>query len=560
MAIMTHIPQLQATARPVSTICRTIRLTAKFLACMVWCTAWLLSSCNEEEIYTLLSSEQNTETTLHFTLSVPETKAPTRGISYDPQNDNKTWSDWEKLIDGRYLYRVTVLLVDANNKLVGYKDWNDEIKSSTNTTELSTTFTGIPSGNTYTMYALANYSAISANDGGTTQTYNGLNNFPNITGLSVGSNVSTLITNLKNYKLDAGTDLIAPKQPQPLTLVKEITLPANYDNYAVSGELIRTYARLRVVVANRTTSYSINLTDFTFKNGFTTNMQRYEQLLTPTFNNTGSIASYLNSTDAITPYSGSKTIESNKSSVVFDGYFHETQCTNGYGYSLTVNCNLPTQSSSYQIGGQSITKYSELKEGYYLISTGTKYLKSDGNSITTTSSNISSNLSENTDCIWYLEKVEGQSNQYYIRSADGDKFYISRNYTTANLNNTKTAITTTDGTNGIILKGGINYYFLYDNTSLGKIEFNFDKSTPFTFTPVTIAQSGSGSTTTSSKTVTVSQISAISSGSTQSAVLKGIGRNEFLNVVINVLYNENWGTLEFVVDEWENTDMGITFN
>ena len=158
-----------------------------------------------------------------------------------------------------------------------------------------------------------------------------------------------------------------------------------------------------------------------------------------------------------------------------------------------------------------------------------------------------------------MEKVEGQSNQYYIRSAEGDKFYISRNYTTANLNNTKTAITTTDGTNGIILKSGYNHYFLYD-TTLGKIEFNFDKSTPFTFTPVTIAQSGSGSTTTSSKTVTVSQISAISSGSTQSAVLKGIGRNEFLNVVINVLYNENWGTLEFVVDEWEDTDMGITFN
>lgn len=526
------------------------------LACIVCGLMSLLSSCDKEETDNPSLPTGNGATNLHLTLGVSSRSSSTRGVSDAPYCDDNSWTDWERLIDGRYLYRVTVLLVDASNKLVGYKDWDTDIKSSTNTTSLSTTFYGIPSGATYTMYALANYSGIeNVKHGGTTKTYNGLSNFPNISGLTVGSNVSTLITNLKAYKLDAGSDHFAPLIPQPLTLVKEITLPANSGNYAVNGELIRTYARLRIEMANRSTSYPINLDAFSLTKGFATNMQQEENLLSPTFSGKGSIASGLNSSDAITPYDNAKkSIAINQSTVIFDGYIYESQCTNGYGYNLTVSCDLPTSGTTYSVMGDAIELASKVSEGYYLIRINdTRYLKAGTSTVESTTNDVPNNLSTNKDCIWYFEKVA--NNQYYIRSAE-TKYYLD-NLTEGKsvpLGNTKAAYSIFGGKIYIYNSGCYLYYDKNDKISGNKYVY-----TNLTFIPVTSTINGGTGNQTVSKSATV-DIKAVTSGSTQSNVLKSINRNDFLNVLVNVLYNENLGTLNFEVEEWDGRDLGITFD
>lgn len=532
------------------------------LACMVCGLMPLLSSCDKEETDNPSLPTGSGETDLHLTLGVPPSNSSTRGVSDAPYCDDDSWTDWERLVDGRYLYRVTVLLVDASNKLVGYKDWDTDIKSSTNTTSLSTTFYGVPSGATYTMYALANYSSIEGvSHRGTTKAYSGLSNFPNISGLTVGSNVSTLITDLKAYKLDAGSDRIAPQVPQPLTLVKEITLPANSDNYAVSGELVRTYARLRIEMANRSTSYPINLDAFSLTKGFASNMQQQENLLSPTFTGTGSIASSLNSSDAITPYDNTqKSIAINQSTVIFDGYMHESQCTtDGYSYNLTVSCYLPISGTTYSGVGTAITAAANVSEGYYLIRSGSgsnsspyRYLKAGTSVVESTTNDVPNNLSTNKDCIWYLEKVANSTNQYYIRSAETKYYMGSIKYNSVPLENSKASYALS-GNSGIYLYNNSRYLYNYDGTVTGS---NYTK---FTFIPVTTTTNGGTSYQTVSKSATV-DIKAVASGSTQSNVLKGINRNDFLNVLVNVLYNENLGILNFEVEEWDGRDLGITFD
>ena len=57
---------------------------------------------------------------LTIDMSLP-IEVQTKSISADPLNSGGTWTEWEKFVDGSLLYNLTLLVVDSDNRLVGYR-------------------------------------------------------------------------------------------------------------------------------------------------------------------------------------------------------------------------------------------------------------------------------------------------------------------------------------------------------------------------------------------------------------------------------------------------------
>ncbi|MBQ8736240.1 MAG: hypothetical protein IJY78_00175, partial [Bacteroidaceae bacterium] len=327
---------------------------------------------------------------LSFTIDLPKANVGTRGYA-DMENWDSAegWSLWDKYVDGRVFYRVTLFLIDDNNALVAYRD----IYKGSSDLSAENGFVGsngyVDTGleysdkarvtfryenpvhgdaerlhrGRYRLMAVANYSGCSATDkNGATQSYSGLGVTAVIDGIKTAfeSNkavgIANFISSYKNpfvdFKLDAGDDRVCPQLPQALSLVKDINLSPG-ENY-ISEELVRTYARLRIVVENNsyheTKDLKLTVSDFAFSNNFA---QRYAYLFGEPDNedrfyeNTlsrGSIA--MNSGDAIRPFVSTDIDEidtsnpENNEEVVFDAYILESSdLTKDYTYTLDLVFN-----------------------------------------------------------------------------------------------------------------------------------------------------------------------------------------------------------------------------
>ena len=58
---------------------------------------------------------------LTIDMALPVDVQVTRSIANDPRNAQRTWSDWDKFVDGSLLYNLTLFVVDSDNNLVGYR-------------------------------------------------------------------------------------------------------------------------------------------------------------------------------------------------------------------------------------------------------------------------------------------------------------------------------------------------------------------------------------------------------------------------------------------------------
>lgn len=241
-----------------------------------------------------------------ISMNVPSIQVSSRvsNIAGDPENEKDSWTTWEKFCDGALLYRVTIFVVDSKGTLVGYRDFykgSDDIKAETepeggngfyadgavntnlaNGIAVKATFKANNplhgdieklQAETYKIYAVANYAPISD----TNAEYAGLgvetadvdatsetpkngessgseNNFTNIVNGIIDSfdpdkGVAGFEDNTDffNYKLNAGTDRVCKMQPQPLVMIRSVDLSKTNQ---LSGELARTFARIRLVVKN----------------------------------------------------------------------------------------------------------------------------------------------------------------------------------------------------------------------------------------------------------------------------------------------------------------------
>lgn len=543
----------------------------------IWLLLTLLfgaSSCDSDGTLTLPNNEQTASLTIN--IGAPTADITTRGVSDDPDNSNGTWTDWELLVDGSRLYRATLMLVDNTNKLVGYADFNDDIKT-TRPTEVTVTFNELTPNATYKLYAIANYSAI--------DTWAGLADFPNIAGLTMGSDMSATITTLNNYTLpNTGTDYIAAKQPQPLSLVQDITMPA-YGSKSVTAELLRTYARLRIEIENRSESDDLKVNSLTFGS----NTSRFGYATTPLMQvddnqipNANGNLDY-DATDAITPFVYNATTPltiakldnsgtSNNSAVAFDAYVYENKNTNAFEYNLSLEYgnSQVVEETTYHKGDESNTPTGG-DDNLYMIACRVRtggnrpgqqatytyyYLTANNNGVGTTTNTNTEFDDQAQTVFWEIVNVSG--NTYTIRSVSQNKY----------INIETDGIELSDNTDNLTINNNIyqqirsgnrnrNYYIRYNNNRFSSTD-DSGNATDFYFYPITKNVTQTTISEGVNKDCVIPLNTIINGVSNPTTIIR---RNDFINVLVTVSYNKNSGSINFHVSDW-NTGKGgdVTFD
>ena len=340
----------------------------------------LLGACQRE----IVPGQTSEAASLCLDLSVPGLRIESKGNADDPfADDISSWTDWEKVVDGRMMYRLTVFLIEKDTDyLVAYRDiyygsadltasskgpngWYDgssvnvSLKTSTQA-QISflydhplhkandkSSFERLQRGE-YKLLAVANYSAYDTYPGlggGDFNTYvNGIisefkDNQEN------GKEKKTFASyanssNLVNYVLTSSSpSFICPAMPQPLTLVKEIELSPGMNT--ISGELLRTFSRIRLSVENMS-NVDLTVRSLSFSDN-TTKDQTYLFSLPEdpdrVYKKGNKKAPVVSSSDAIVPFTGSTVIDDlasgNNTKTLFDAYVLESRdLSNNYTYTL----------------------------------------------------------------------------------------------------------------------------------------------------------------------------------------------------------------------------------
>lgn len=532
-------------------------LTGSLLA-VIFATFTLLACHEEQQLLTVPESA-----TLKLTLGAPHMSVATRGISDDPENTNGEWTSEELLVDGRILKELALLLLDGNT-LVGTQNFS---YTDNATVTQDATFKGLVAGKSYRLIAIANYS--------------GLSNFPVITGLSVNSNISTILNSLYAYTLDAGDDFVVTPQKQPLTLVQDVTMPASGGTYEVSGELVRTFARLRIEVANKSDINDLTINGLSFKTPFA---QQKAYLLTRPEDVDRNFAGFTKgrptvySSDALTQYVAGTTVsKGNNSKVLFDGYILESRNGDGgYSYTLDVwykGASYTTTTTKYEVSSTYYSTVDTLKTDYnnklFLIkntrtSNGANYIMVNHEGEVYQQSRYS-DLASEKNLLWKLES-QGTDGYFYIYNV-GEGVYIGdapgggNAFSTTEDRSTFFRFTNSKNTTygGIQMDANAEGGGSYMNDNSGDFICSYyadDGGNGFHFYPVTEVTTTETHDAQYNSEITLRTIDAVSGVASDATQ---ISRNDFINVLVNVAYNENTGTMEFYVEDWNEVTGSIVF-
>lgn len=528
--------------------------------------ALLLASC-QQDAPTQEAVEGNA--TLSLRLGVPKVSAEVRSVSSAPTSPD-TWTAWERAVDGRYLYRVTAFLLQGN-RLVACKD----LSLTEEPAETQMKFDGNFTHGTYQLLVVANYSEHSADDGDKgTQYYEGLTDFTAtvsniLTQGAIDNFTTTYADNFLNYKLSAGDDAICPQTPQALSLAKTIELHPGTNE--VEGELIRTYARIRITVENHSDE-KLQVNSLSFSNLFA---QKQAYLFTD--------KGYLSDTrstldvphpDCLTPFTATSdnpmTIEGKGNAVIFDAYILESEKADTEAdYSYTLGVGYDTGAFKYVVasGTTAITRRDNLATGtkylIYCTSGGynptTRYLGvQNATTVITTTENLSSADEIDGAYIWELEQYG--SNQYYIKNTTSECYMADpteSNVTVGSINYVYFKFTNNNN-GGIKIQsskehGNRNKYSYYLYVNNGNVYGDRNNGTAFYFYPLT-ATGGA-----------ISQkadipLKTIDNASGQAVLVDEIKRNDYIDVAVSVSYNKNKGHFTFEVKDWETGGGNVSFN
>ena len=486
---------------------------------------WLLVSCHQDE-----SPQSEGTASLQLNIKASENTLQTRGV--EDLDDNGTVSEAEAIVDGRKMYRLSVFLLDGSEVVASTELEAGNEGFSNDHTEATVSFDNLDYTKTYKLYAVANYGD-----------YNGL------TGALSKVTEGNMTVSASDYKL------CNKNTPYPLTLAKDISLSPGVNN--IGGELVRTYARIRINVRNQSATNDLTVTNLSFPTKFT-------QSSVDIFNEGGTANAQpvVTSSHAITPFEPNTEIPmlNDKSNVsektIFDSYLLES--TGGeYKYTLGVECK------GFRTVGGEIGRINGIKNSglYTMRSNGGLYLHDNGttNFVGVGESPFDANGKLNRDYVWQLTKLNN-NNYYTVQSLRGRYMQSSK------VNGDGIPLVTNRGNTdyftaqNFLYGDGVNFvttnfvttdrsYWLStaDNKACGHLE----STREFFLYEV------SASTITSETTI---PISIIDKNTGEASPLTAIKRNDFINILVNVTYNEKKGEVEFEVANWEDVNGDVTFD
>lgn len=540
-----------------------------------------------------------------------------RSVSDDPRNEKETWSELEELVDGRKLYHVTLFLIESTTKrLVGIRDikyGSDHITDATSPygangfstngivdpsvlTSAEATFTfkydhprhgdceKLRRGE-FLMLVVANYSAygeyVGLKNGGTTLE-SLINSIKETFDTKNGKGVDNFVHTNSQYQsffdfpVTANDDYLCDKSvPQPLSMAQTISLTPGENQ--VSVELKRIYSRIRIELLNNSSSCDLSINSLNFGDNF---VQKQTYLFdNPNepdriYTNFAKGKPVVTSASALTNCSATTdrpvTIEKRKGKVLFDAYVLGSKNEDGYQYTLDVEY----KGKTYELPGSISENPSNLEEiennatesitnetNYFLIqnvSSG-KYLYDNGDWL------YQGNDKDNSNYKWALirraeggyyfynketghyigvpnEPTEGQTQMVTAKDKDEDKdpyykvvtygneFLIqAKDHSSLCLNNWGTAGTHLGGWSAD--NGGKHQFYLV--IPAGTRAAHYD-------TPILLE--------------TIDPITA------QVNQVKNIKRNDFINVLVTVAFDEMNGDFSFMAAPWSEKNGEIEFN
>ena len=524
--------------------------------CLLICAAlMMLHGCNKCE---LASGEK--DASLQIRLNAPSYVAELKSVSSDPDSP-ENWSKWERAVDGRFMYRVTAFLLQGN-RLVAHKDLTLDGEPDQATIDFEANFTH----GAYTLMVVANYSAFEAEDGNVTMHYNGITGFAGtvdeiLTHNTIDNFTNTYADSFMNFQIESMNG-VCRRVPQPLTLVKEIELHPGTN--VITGELIRTYSRVRIAVENNSDE-ELSLYSMNFANVFT----QTKAYLFPGRGYPGQkVAINVASTNALTPFTGSEAspmiIPAKEISVIFDAYILEsnkTASSDSYTYSLGLGYD---QLSSYVLGSTTSIKTREgISTGHYLIYSrgSSRYLTSGSSKVTSaTLGTLQKGMSIAKEYVWSFEST-GQAYKFYIGTANA----MEEGQTSYYINDPSSSSSVTLGANRSVNFAAINQskYLAFQSSGSGRYRYlsssgssvggqrNTGTSTQFELYPVSIQS------TTSDATIPVKTINPATG---QAEDVEQISRNDFINAIVKVSYSKNKGHFTFEVRDWYTGGGDVEFN
>ena len=509
-----------------------IRRLLPFLAILY--SVLMLCGCSEHE-YNEEGLMSGTSLTISFKSA--DVRMDTRGI--EDLDDNGTVSELEEVIDGRRIYRLAVFLVRDGAVVESVVLEDGDARMANGNTEATVSFDNLDYSKPYQLYAVANYGEYDS------QTSGHLSAITDVTGnMQVAS---------------SATSALCPKAtPYPLTLKKEIALQPG-TNF-VSGELVRTYARVRINIRNQSKA-DLQVTKLSFADRFT---QRTAPLFAEggTANATPSVTSG----DAVTPFVQNMMVpgigEGNSvtESTIFDAYMLES---NGgqYQYTLGLKYDGGVSETVYEMESNYISNPSSVVDGglYVIYNTNArKYLYDNGSNNLSSTSSQTTGGELNHNCVWRFIRTSG--NNYRIESMGRSGYYIRSSAVKNNaVPMTSTAgdkdyFTLSQSSSYMYMKSTSSNYYLAVNNN-GPVGASTGNSRRFRLYRVNATTVNSDVT----QEATI-PITTIDKETGESVPMQKLSRNDFVNILVNVSYNDKSGEIEFEVSDWNEVEGDVTFD
>ena len=657
-------------------------------AAALWgCSKVVDAPGESEEAVDLILSLDLPKTDIQLSKSLFEHNSSESNIVNDPYNP-AAWSTWEQVVDGRFMYRLTVFVIDlSNNHLVGYRDifnygdsdgngsvdaeelgdWSNTDRSvgpSKNgwydmssdvmlpdadkadaakisfiynyplhhkSTDAASSLEQLKRGR-YRFVSIANWAPERNND--VSPAIKGIEFDGHPAGISkftgLGSNtagvtpVAEIVESIKSEfmeSVEAGvskdfskyakhddlryfilnadkTNFSCYPMPMPLVMVQDLYLAPGLNSKILT--LNRCYARVRMTVVNNS-ERELKINGLTFSDNFTKTKtflfndpnEDAKEAANPSFIKRVYDLKQIEDKDFATgktpvrrgapvatnsnllcsfPASGC-TVEGlagNNSAVVFDGYVLENRYDDSnLQYTLRLEYEgvggtaytLSSTTASAPGNGHYLISTSNNDSGYYLMWKDALAGTLAGNVKEYSGGNLKS-LGDNIpeSLVWQLSS-SGYSN-YTIGTAGDTKYYMadpsesSVTLGTSNNNNSNiNTFTFSSNESGYLIRSnGNNKRYLRNDDETLRGDSDSDDATTFYLFPGT-RKEGSRVYSAPAKLTRIDPETAVVSD------VHTIARNDFINIVVTVSYNENSGEFTFEVKDWNDPVNGeIEYN
>ena len=502
---------------------------------LLLCCVLVIASCQHED-----SPQLQGTASLYFSVRSIDASI-SRGVQ--DLNDDGTVSDEELYLDGQKMYRLGVFLLEGSNIAASTVLEPSDTRFNNDNTEAIIRFDNLDYSKPYQLYAVANYG-----------------NYGALTGALANLSSSTV---LSPPLLNASSDNICNvTSVYPLSLKQQVRL--NPGENTVNGELKRTYARLRINVRNQSAENDLTVMSLTFPARFT---RKSVNLFTEGGN--AEVSPVTTSAGAVTPFVPNMQIPkitdegSVSEAAIFDTYLLESD-GGTYNYSLGLKYT-GGEVEKYVVENTAITNLDNINDGEMYImynSNSGRYLYANGNSVASGSSYLTNN-ELNHNYVWKFTKTNAYYNYYRIESMGTTGYFMQ----SSNVSDTRVPLVVEPGSSdyftasirdsNLRFRSTKSYYYLSVNGSsvVGHNSNNNKDSRNFTLYRV-VKQTEAGSV---SRTVTV-PINIVNPTTGIASPLTAIRRNDFVEMLVNVSYNQKTGEIDYEVLDWDRVNGEVTFD